>query len=73
MVDDRTTKREIVIRRRNNNLQFIADIHRSFDSLQYPLMFWKGQDGYCINAKRINAEEYIHLRDAIVNNADAAL
>nr|XP_046472567.1 uncharacterized protein LOC124214346 [Neodiprion pinetum] len=137
MVGDRTAKREIVIRRRNNNLQFIADTHRSYDALQYPLMFWKGQDGYCINIKQRNpatgaetnknvsskdyyayrlmirrdqdnvilrcrelcqqfmvdmyvkieserlrylrfnqeklrAEEYIHLRDAIVNNADAA-
>lgn len=39
MVGDRTATREIVIHRRNNNLQFIADIHRSYDALQYPLMF----------------------------------
>lgn len=52
MVGDRTATREIVIRRRNNNLQFIADTHRSYDALQYPLMFWKGQDGYCINIKQ---------------------
>lgn len=41
--------REIVIRRRNNNLQFIADTHRLYDALQYPLMFWKRKDGYCTN------------------------
>lgn len=52
MVGDRTGAREIVIRRRNNNLQFIADTHRSYDALQYPLIFWKGQDGYRINIKR---------------------
>ncbi|XP_072384527.1 uncharacterized protein [Diabrotica undecimpunctata] len=137
MVGDRTGTREIVIRRRNNNLQFIADTHRSYDALQYPLIFWKGQDGYCINIKqrdpvsgaetnknvsskdyyayrlmircgldnvilrcrelcqqfivdmyakiegeqlrylrynqlKLRAEEYIHLRDAINNNADVA-
>jgi hypothetical protein len=52
MVGDRTSTREIVIRRRNNNLEFIADTHRSYDALQYPLIFWKGQDGYCINIKQ---------------------
>jgi hypothetical protein len=52
MVGDRTGLREIVIRRRNNNLDFIADTHRSYDALQYPLMFWKGQEGYCINIKQ---------------------
>ncbi|XP_023159393.1 uncharacterized protein LOC101459168 [Ceratitis capitata] len=52
MVGDCTAAREIVIRRRNNNLQFIADAHRSYDALQYPLIFWKGQDGYCINIKQ---------------------
>ncbi|VVC42897.1 Helitron helicase-like domain, partial [Cinara cedri] len=124
MVGDRTGAREIVIRRRNNNLQFIADTHRSYDALQYPLIFWKGQDGYCINIKqrdpvsgaetnknvsskdyyayrlmirrgldnvilrcrelcqqfmvnmyaKIEGERlrYIHLRDAINNNADVA-
>lgn len=52
MVGDCTGAREIVVRRRSNNLQFIADTHRSYDALQYPLMFWKGQDGYCINIKQ---------------------
>ncbi|GFT79050.1 helitron_like_N domain-containing protein [Nephila pilipes] len=52
MVGDRTGAREIVILRRNNNLQFIADTHRSYDALQYPLIFWKGQDGYSINIKQ---------------------
>ena len=52
MIGDHTSSREIVIRRRNNNLEFIADTHRSYDALQYPLIFWKGQDGYCINIKQ---------------------
>ncbi|XP_074000087.1 uncharacterized protein [Rhodnius prolixus] len=52
MVGDRTATRQIVIRRRNNDLQFISDTHRSYDALQYPLIFWKGQDGYCVNIKQ---------------------
>ncbi|XP_055605588.1 uncharacterized protein LOC129753765 [Uranotaenia lowii] len=137
MVGDRTAPREIVIRRRNNTLDFIADTHRLYDALQYPLMFWKGQDGYGINIKqrdpltgnetnknvsskdfysyrlmvrrgqdniilrcrelcqqfmvdmyvkieserlrylrfnqkKLRSEEYIHLRDAIMNNADTS-
>ncbi|GFW08930.1 ATP-dependent DNA helicase [Trichonephila clavipes] len=43
LVGDRTATREIVIRR-NNNLEFIADTHRSYDALQYPLMFWTEAD-----------------------------
>ncbi|XP_046869143.1 uncharacterized protein LOC124461691 isoform X4 [Drosophila willistoni] len=137
MVGDHTATRQIVIRRRNNSLQSIPDTHRLYDALQYPLIFWKGQDGYCINLKqrdpvtgtetnknislkdfysfrlmirrgqdniilrcrelcqqfmvdmyvkieserlrylrfnqqKLRAEEYIHLRDAIANNADTA-
>ncbi|XP_032312027.2 uncharacterized protein LOC116656476 [Drosophila ananassae] len=57
MVGDRTATRQIVIQRRNNdnnnnNLQFISDTHRSYDALPYPLIFWKGQDGYCVNIKQ---------------------
>ncbi|GBP12603.1 hypothetical protein EVAR_10263_1 [Eumeta japonica] len=61
MVGDRTSLREIVIHRRNNNLQFIADTHRSYDVLQYPLMFWKGQDGYCINIKQRDPVSVVQL------------
>ncbi|XP_046865507.1 uncharacterized protein LOC124459827 isoform X2 [Drosophila willistoni] len=52
MVGDHTATRQIVIRRRNNSLQSIPDTHRLYDALQYPLIFWKGQDGYCINLKQ---------------------
>ena len=52
MIGDRAATRKIVIRRRNNNLQFTADTHRSYDALQCPLMIWKRQDGYYINIKQ---------------------
>ncbi|GIY62530.1 uncharacterized protein CEXT_237791 [Caerostris extrusa] len=51
MIGDHTASRQIVIRRRDNNLQFIADTHCSYDALQYPLIFCKRQDEYFINIK----------------------
>ena len=41
-------KRDIVLQKRNNSLQRVAETHRSYDALQYPLMFWQGEDGYYI-------------------------
>ncbi|GBP75651.1 hypothetical protein EVAR_28863_1 [Eumeta japonica] len=116
MVGDCTAAREIVIRRRNNNLQFIADTHRSYDAsisanilegtrrilhkhktTRYRIR--RGLDNVILrcrelcqqfmvdmyakieserlrylryNQQKLRAEEYIHLRDAINNNADVA-
>ena len=28
--------------------------HRSYNSLQYPLIFWEGEDGYHLNIKQRN-------------------
>ncbi|KAE9522517.1 hypothetical protein AGLY_017082 [Aphis glycines] len=43
-------KRDIVLRCRDDNLQIISELHRSYDSLQYPLMFPYGEDGYSIES-----------------------
>ena len=32
--------------RRDNSLMRISETHRFYDSLQYPLIFWNGNDGY---------------------------
>ncbi|XP_046868824.1 uncharacterized protein LOC124461341 [Drosophila willistoni] len=66
MVGDHTATRQIVIRRRNNSLQSIPDTHRLYDALQYPLIFWKGQDGYCINLKQRDPVTAIKLPTAIL-------
>ena len=39
-------KRDIIIKFRDNKVQRIYDTHRSYDALQYPLLFPGGQDGY---------------------------
>ncbi|XP_054259695.1 uncharacterized protein LOC128984403 [Macrosteles quadrilineatus] len=38
--------RDIVLRRRDETLVRVAETHRFYDALQYPLIFWKGQEGY---------------------------
>ncbi|XP_060864656.1 uncharacterized protein LOC132940872 [Metopolophium dirhodum] len=47
-------KRDIVLRCRDDNLQIISELHRSFDSLQYPLMFPYGEDGYSIDIPQVD-------------------
>lgn len=42
-------KQDIVLHCRDNKLMRISELHRAYDSLQYPLMFCHGEDGYCIN------------------------
>lgn len=54
IVDNECTKRDIIIQRRGCALQRIAETHRSYDALQYPLIFWQGEDGYHLNIQQIN-------------------
>lgn len=46
--------RDIVICKRNNELQRITETHRSYDALQYPLIHPYGQDGYAIDIRQVN-------------------
>ncbi|XP_063993418.1 uncharacterized protein LOC135171058 [Diachasmimorpha longicaudata] len=46
MVGDPVDKRAIKITRRDNTVSTVSDLHRSYDALQYPLIFWQGQDEY---------------------------
>ncbi|KAF8793229.1 hypothetical protein HNY73_004738 [Argiope bruennichi] len=54
MVGDPVDKRAIKITRRDNTVSTISDLHRSYDALQYPLIFWQGQDEYHLNIKQCN-------------------
>jgi len=55
MVDDAFERRDIRIKRRDNTVHTIEDNHRSYDTLQYPLTFWEGEDGYNLNIKQRNS------------------
>lgn len=55
VVGENLESRDIVIKRRNDGqLQRINETHRSYDALQYPLIFWQGEDGYHFAIKMIN-------------------
>lgn len=54
IVGDQFRQRDIVLQRRNEQLLRVAETHRSYDSLQYPLMFPRGEDGYHLTIKMVN-------------------
>lgn len=47
-------KRDIVLTTKSGALRRISKTHRSYDCLQYPLMFSSGEDGYSIKLPLIN-------------------
>jgi hypothetical protein len=49
IVAEEFNNRDIIIQRRSENQQRISETHRSYDALQYPLIFWQGEDGYHFN------------------------
>ncbi|GBP70295.1 hypothetical protein EVAR_52314_1 [Eumeta japonica] len=55
ILDDQFQSRDIVLHRRNDQLQRVSELHRSYDALQYPILHWKGDDGYHINIPKIDA------------------
>lgn len=58
-------KRDIVLRSRDDNLQKISELHRSYDSLQYPLMLCRGEDGYTINVPQVDPTSSAPLRKTV--------
>ncbi|XP_067120500.1 uncharacterized protein, partial [Centruroides vittatus] len=47
-------KRDILIQSSDNNLVRIPKTHRSYDALQYSLLFCYGEDGYCVNIPQVD-------------------
>ncbi|XP_039968287.1 uncharacterized protein LOC120780084 [Bactrocera tryoni] len=43
-----------IVRLRNDQLQRVSELHRSYDALQYPILHWKGDNGYNINIPMID-------------------
>ena len=48
--DTATNPRDIVIKKQDDSLTKISEFHPSYDSLQYPLLFPHGNNGYHINS-----------------------
>lgn len=55
-------KRYIVLHSRDDNLQKKSELHRYYDSLQYPLMLCRGENGYAINISQVDPIGGIPLR-----------
>lgn len=53
--------RDIIIRRRSGMLQRICEMHPLYDALQYPLLFWKGQNTYDWNLTEVDPVTGIEL------------
>ncbi|XP_036338649.1 uncharacterized protein LOC118748385 [Rhagoletis pomonella] len=54
IVGEEFQSRDIVLRRRNNQLQRVCETHRCYDALQYPILFCRGEDGYSVNIKMVD-------------------
>jgi hypothetical protein len=54
IVGENLEHRDIVLHRRNNQVQRVVETHRSYDALQYPIIFWQDEDGYHFSIKMIN-------------------
>ncbi|XP_044741908.1 uncharacterized protein LOC123302880 [Chrysoperla carnea] len=65
--NNNSNKRDIIIQRRSNTLQRINETHRCYDALQYPLIFWQGEDGYHMNIHRVNPNTGIEMDKTVTS------
>ncbi|XP_050683985.1 uncharacterized protein LOC126978908 [Leptidea sinapis] len=56
MVGNESSYRDIVVQRRSNKLERIAETHHMYDALQYPLIFCHGEDGYHFNIQHVDPQ-----------------
>lgn len=54
MVGDPVAPRDIIIRRCDDQINRISETHRSYDALQYPILFPYGEDGYHLQLRQTN-------------------
>ncbi|GBP60775.1 hypothetical protein EVAR_41114_1 [Eumeta japonica] len=54
MVGTEFERRDIIIHLRNENLRRVAETHRSYDALQYSVLFSRGEDGCHFNVMQVN-------------------
>lgn len=77
LVDDDKGSRDIVLNCRDGRLQRISELHRSYDPLQYPLIFLKGEDGYYLtialngnSERKVSCMQFYAYRLMIRNDYD---
>ncbi|GBM05094.1 hypothetical protein AVEN_210803-1 [Araneus ventricosus] len=57
MVAYESYRRDIIIQKTGEGLERIAETHRSYDSLQYRIIFWQGEDGYHFHLKQTHKRD----------------
>ena len=65
LVGEEHGKRDIILNHRDNRLSTIKETHRSYDCLQYPLMFQYGEDGYNFGLRQVNPVTGLETNKAI--------
>ncbi|KAL0902327.1 hypothetical protein ABMA27_000223 [Loxostege sticticalis] len=55
--------RDIVLQKYENSLIRIADTHPYYDALKYPIIYWKGQEGYHFNIPQTNPNKKVTCMD----------
>lgn len=65
--DDFANRRDIVAENNKTDMQHISELHPSFMSLQYPLLFPYGEDGYRTNIKYRNVNNFDNGRNTTVS------
>ena len=68
IVGEELKTRDIILHSRDDTVRRINELHRSYDALQYPLMFSTGEDGYCIDI----AQTVPSTGDVVPMRVDAA-
>ena len=51
---DMTNPRDIVLHKRDDTLVRVSELNRFYDALQYPLIFWQGNETYRFDIPLIN-------------------
>ena len=65
MKDESFGKRDIILHSRDSTLKRVCETHRSYDSLQYPLLFVYGEDGYHFGIPQVGNNPRKHVSSAI--------
>lgn len=59
--------RDIIIQLRDNSLHRISALHPAYFPLTYPLLFVRGEDGYCLGLTRREPQPAKHLLQHVLN------
>lgn len=70
IIGNHDSPRDIVLHARSGQLTRVSDTHRFYDALQYPLIFWAGQEGYHFQIPQINPHTGAFIQNKKVSCMD---